>query len=412
MKIKHAIIAALFSLSALVVTGQPIDSLIQRAFDNNPQLKALQLEYEAALQKGPQVSQLPDPTIGLGVPVLRPETRLGAQVLTVSASQMFPWFGTLDAKENVVITMAKTKYERIAAERLELIFQIKNAYYNLYLLKEKQQILRKHVRIFETLERVTLAKVESGKSIASDVLTVRIKIEEFKKQIEVLEKQKQTFNALLIEATNGSYNDTIFITEALQDTAALQFNLEGYRQKIQSFHPLIAQMNWKIETSRKELELNALSGKSSFGFGLDYSLVNARTDAFPVNNGRDILMPKVMVSIPINRKKYTAKNEEERLKQDAFEMQKDQLTNRMISMIQAYQAEYETALLLKELAEKQMNISNRAYDILLAEYSSKGTRFDELMKLQNDKIDYELEIIKAKVQTHSAKIKVDRLTDY
>jgi len=412
MKTKYIAILLALMASTFTVKAQTLDSLLKKAYDKNPALKALQLEYEAALQKGPQVSQLPDPTVGVGIPVLPVETRLGSQNLIISASQMFPWFGTLKAKENVALTMAKSKYERIAAERLDIDYQIKTAYFNLYLLREQQKIIRKNIRIFETIEKVALAKVESGKSIASDVLTVRIKVEELNQQIQILEERKQGFSASINEAVNNPNNDTIQVNTTKLELAELAYDLEQLKQKIESNHPLIKQLDWNIEASNKALDLNTLDGKPTFGIGLDYSLVTGRTDAIPENNGRDILIPKVMVSIPIYRKKYTAKKQEEELKQQAFEFQKESLTNQMMSSIQGYKSEYESAKLMYELANKQIEISNRAYDILLADYSSKGKRFDELMKLQSDINRYEIEIIKSIVQSHLAKFKIDRLTDF
>ena len=392
--------------------AQSLDSLLKMAYDNNPELKALQLEYEAALQKGPQVSQLPDPTVSVGVPVLRPETRLGGQVFSISASQMFPWFGTLKAKEDVALTMAKSKYERVAAERLNIDYQIKTAYYNLYLLQAKQTITQRNIRIFETIEKVALSKVESGKSIASDVLNVRIKLEELNQQLKIFEAQKHGFYAIINEAVNNPTNTIIEADSLKVSLAELSYDLEEYKQNIEANHPLIKQLDWNIETSNKALALNTLDGKPTFGVGIDYSLVDSRTDAIPVNNGRDILIPKVMVSIPIYRKKYAAKKEEEKLKQQAYSYQKENLTNRMISNIQSYKSEYESAKLMYELANKQIEISQSAYDILLAEYSSKGNKFDELMKLQSDINRFEIEIIKAIVQSHLVKFKIERLTDF
>lgn len=412
MKTKYIVLLLVLMASTFAVKAQTLDSLLKKAYDNNPTLKAIQLEYEAALQKGPQVSQLPDPTVGVGVPILRPETRLGGQVLSVSASQMFPWFGTLKAKEDVALTMAKSKYEQIAAERLDIDYQIKTAYFNLYLLQEQQKIIQKNIRIFETIEKVALAKVESGKSIASDVLTVRLKIEELNQQIQILEERKQGFSASINEAINNPNNDSIQVDTTKLALAELTYDLEQLKQKIESNHPVIKQLDWSIEASNKTLVLNTLDGKPSFGVGLDYSLVNGRTDAFPSNNGRDILIPKVMVSIPLYRKKYTAKKQEEELKQQAFELQKESLTNKMMSSIQGFKSEYKSAKLMFELANKQIEISNSAYDILLADYSSKGKRFDELMKLQSDINRYEIEIIKSIVQSHLAKFKIERLTDF
>lgn len=398
--------------STTTVKAQHLDNLIMRAYDNNPELKALQLEYEAALQKGPQVSQLPNPTVGIGAPILPVETRLGSQNLIVSASQMFPWFGTLKAREDAVVTMAKSKYERIAAERLYIDFQIKTAYFNLYLLLAKQRVIEKNIRIFETLEKVALAKVESGKSIASDVLAVRIKIEELHNQILLLEAQKQAHNAIINEAINNPLSSYIQIDSTQIEFAVIDYDIERYRQNIQANHPLIKQLDWKIESSHKELAMNTLEGMPTLGVGLDYSIVSARTDASPIHNGRDILMPKVMVSIPVYRKKYEAKKAEESLKQQAIKLQKESLTHKMLSNIQQYKAEYESAQLMNELAKKQIEISASAFDIILAEYSSKGNRFDELMKLQSDIHLLEIQIINSIIQSHFAKFKIKKLTDY
>jgi outer membrane protein TolC len=394
------------------IYGQSIDSLLTVAYGANPELKALQLEYEAALQKGPQVSQLSDPTVGLGVPILQPETRLGGQVFTISATQMFPWLGTLKAKEDVVLSMAKAKYERIAAARLNIDYQVKSAYYNLYLLQTKQVIIGKNIRIFEVIEKVALAKVESGKSIASDVLKVRIKIEELKQSLKILEEQKLRYNAAINAALNTVINIPIKVDTSRIDLAVFLYDLDAYRVKIEANHPLIRQLDRSIETSNKELALNDLADKPSFGVGLDYSLVTARTDAFPDNNGRDILIPKVMVSIPIYKKKYSAKKREEDLKKQAFSMQKEQLTSSMLGKIQGFKSEYESAKLMYELANTQIEISKSAYEILLTHYSSQGQKFDELMRLLSDITRFEIEAVKAVVKTHLAKFEIERLTDF
>lgn len=313
MKIKLILSLLCFMMLSFVLKSQTLDSLLIKAYNNNPELKALQLQYEAALKKAPQVKQLPDPTVGVGVPALRPETRLGAQVLSISASQMFPWFGTLKAKEDVVLTMAKSKYEQVAAERLNIDYQIKTAYFNLYLLQKQQDVIYKDIRIFETLEKVALAKVESGKSLASDVLTVRIKLEELNNKIQILEEQKQYFTAAINEAVNNPASTIILLDTTTVSFADLHYDLEQFKQNIQDNHPLINQLDWNIEASNKELALNAKDRMPSIGLGLDYSMVAKRTDANPQYNGRDILIPKVVVAIPLYQKNIPLKPKEKNL---------------------------------------------------------------------------------------------------
>ncbi len=412
MKTKFLILLIGFSALSFSIQAQPIDSLLRWAYANNPELKSVRLQYEAALQKAPQVSQLPDPTLGIGVPILRPETRLGPQVLNISASQMFPWFGSLQAREDVVLAMAKSRYEKIAATRLEIDFQIKSAYYDLYLIQMKQEILRKRLRFFNAIEQVALGKVESGKAIASDVLTVQTKIEELTQQIKILQLRKRIYEVQISEATNRPLYDSITVLLNNLDIATLVYDTTLFKEKIVVHHPLIKQLDWQIEASKSEVAVNTAKGNPNLGLGLDYGLVNKRTDAFPENNGRDILIPKLMITVPIYRKGYDAKNKEEEIKQLAFRWQKESLANKILSRLESYRIEYESAVLLYALAQKQTEIATSAYDILLSAYSSKGTRFDELMMLQNDLTKYQIDLIEAIIQTHQAKFKVERLTDF
>ncbi len=412
MKTKYLILFIGFSALSFGLQAQSIDSLLSWAYENNPELKAVRLQYEAALQKGPQVSQLPDPTIGVGVPILRPETRLGPQVLNISANQMFPWFGSLQAREDVVLAMAKSNYEKIAATRLEIDFQIKSAYYDLYLLQMKQEIFRKRLRFFSAIEQVALGKVESGKAIASDVLTVQTKIEELAQQIKILQLRKRSYEVQINEAANRPLYDSIIVQLSDLGIATLNYDTTLFKEKIVVYHPLIKQLDWQIEASKKEVVVNAAKGNPSLGLGLDYGLVNKRTDASPEHNGRDILIPKVMISVPIYRKGYEAKNKEEELKQLAFQWQKESLANKILSRLESYRIEYESAVLLYTLAQIQIEIATSAYEILLSAYTSKGTRFDEMMMLQNDLTKYQIDLIDAVIQTHQAKFKVERLTDF
>ena len=93
MKVKLII---LIILTNNIVFTQSLDELIQEAHQNNLELKILETEYKAALEKAPQVSQLPDTEFGIGVFPLPVETRLGAQILRVGGTQRFLWKGVLD----------------------------------------------------------------------------------------------------------------------------------------------------------------------------------------------------------------------------------------------------------------------------------------------------------------------------
>ena len=110
MKRYKFIMGLLFLLiSSLLSAQQELESYLQMAAENNPGLKAKFNSYMAALEVAPQVKALPDPTIAFGYFISPVQTRVGPQQFKISASQMFPWFGTLEAKENVAVQQAKAQ---------------------------------------------------------------------------------------------------------------------------------------------------------------------------------------------------------------------------------------------------------------------------------------------------------------
>ena len=100
MKRYRYIIGMFFLLfSAILSAQQELESYLLVAAAHNPGLKAKFNDYMASLELAPQVKALPDPTVSFGYFISPVETRVGPQQFKISASQMFPWFGSRRAKE-------------------------------------------------------------------------------------------------------------------------------------------------------------------------------------------------------------------------------------------------------------------------------------------------------------------------
>lgn len=394
-------------LSFTSASAQSLDVLMEKAVAENLELKVLEKEYLAALEKAPQVSQLPDPEVGVGAFPLPVETRLGAQTARLSATQMFPWFGTLDSKADLENAKAKTLYERIGAEQLNLFYELKTAYFRLYEVEQSQSIIQRNITLFEALERLALSKVESGKATAADVLRVQLKIEELQQELEILEAAKTNPLATINQLLNRPLETPITTTDSLS-FAPLLFDRDTLTVNIQENHPMLRMFELQQEVSRKAISLNELDGKPSVGVGMDYIMVNQRSDASPTNNGRDILQLRASVKIPLYREKYSAKKAEENLKIAALENKKADVLSMFNATIEKAYADHRSARLKMDLYEKQIEITQAAINILESEYSSKGNNFDELLRLEKELIDYDLKMLKAIVQSHIAKSSIER----
>ena len=388
--------------------GQSLAEIEKEAYEQNPLLEALMLEYEAAAVKVDQVAVWQGPQVTAAVPILPVETRLGAQRLKIGATQMFPWFGVADAKREVFLSMSKERYEAARAKQLEIGYQVEVAYLRLYELEQKQAILRKNIELFESLERIALSKVESGKANLSDVLRIQLKREELASRIQVMDNKKQYFTAELNKLRGRPIDTQIEVTDSF-DLALIELERTDILDQISEEHPSLKQIEWMIQSSNDRIKANDVSGKPSFGFGVEYALVSPRTDASPSNNGRDIFIPKISASIPLQRKKFNDQNDEERLRQLALDEHKTWILQSFESELEQLLTDYRETLIEADLIRTQTELAGSAVEILLSAYSAEGKNIDELLQLENELLALEIGWIEAIIDSQISKSGIKKI---
>ncbi|MGH1434196.1 MAG: TolC family protein [Lewinella sp.] len=399
-----------FILLLLLTTSlhaQSLEVLMEEVLGNNPALKALESEYFAALERAPQVSSLPDTELGLGGFPLPVETRLGPQALRVSATQMFPWFGTLAQKEKVEIAKAKATYERIDAEALNLLFELRQAYLQLYEIQHSQTIIEENIKLLDALEQLALAKVESGRATLADVLRVQLKKEELQQQLALLAEAEVSPTVIINQLRQRDLREPLFLEDSLSFTA-LPFQQDTLEACLRQYHPQLRMLQQQQEVSRQMIALNDLNTRPSFGIGVDYIMVNERDNAVITNNGRDILQLRATVKVPLFREQYRAREREEQFRIQGFAQQEENTLSRMLAMVEQAYSNHRSAMLQKAFLEQQISLTETTLQILQDQYSAQGGDFAELLRMEQDLIRYRLQLLKASVQTHLAKSKIEQ----
>lgn len=370
------------------IAAQRLDTLLAAIPENNPELKAMELEYRAALQIAPQVDQLPDPDLKMGWFMLPPETRLGPQRLWWIFNQKLPWPGKLKAQRALALTKASPLLEKVAARQLILERDLKKAWYELYRLHEQQELIEEHLDIYKSLEAVALKKVENNRGTAVAVHRIQLERNELQHQLSQLEikkaKPQARINGILGRPANAgiSIEDIVGIPE-------LPVNLEDLLTRITTDHPMIRILELQQEVSRQALEVNRLDSKPDFTIGLDYFLVGKRTDADPAGNGRDILMPHIMVSIPLNKDKYRAKEQEEALRVQALEQYQLEQLNNFRAMVEIALTDFREARADVAFLDEQANLVRTTYRIAQSDYANDQRNFEELLQIMNRMVDLE-----------------------
>ena len=400
---KLKFISVILLLTAVHVDGdaQSLQALIDTAMNRNLEIKYRHGEYLAALERVPQVNRLPDPEVGVGGFLLPVETRVGAQRFRLSAAQMSPWFGTLQAREDLVLAQAETMYQPIAIQELELAYEVKTAYYRLYEISESQEIIGRSLRVLELLRQFILGRIESGQGSTADVLRLDLKVRELEQQLRILETERERPLADLNQILNRPVASPVNAADTFT-FAEIPVSRDTLLSHVMQYHPAIRMHELQQQVSRRAIDLNEKDRKPSLGVGMDYIFVTPRTDAEPEHNGRDILQVKAMISVPIYGEKYAAKEREEQLRIEALESRKLDLATAFVANIDKALADHEAAQLKYELYTGQIGIAESALRILETDYSTSGNDFDELLRLEMELIDYDLKIIKAVVESHLA----------
>ena len=366
------------------VEGQTINDYYIIAAENNPELKAKYKEFEAAMQKIPQVSSLPDPNLSMGYFISPVETRLGPQNMRFSLTQMFPWFGTLKAQKNATTLMAESKYQAFLNAKNLLYSQVATAYYPLYELIKLKEIEQENIKNLESYKNIANAKFENGKGRLVDVLRVDIMIKDAQTNLEILTKKEPALTSWLNSILNRKYDEKIVVAQEIE---VIELPIE-YRKDSITTNPILQELELKKQASEVAIEVARKQGLPKLGLGLDYVLVGKGMNNFP-DSGKDIIMPMVSVSLPIFRKKYNAATKEAKLMQESYAFQKEAYENKLNGTYYKLVFELEKERDLLKLYEGQVLTLSKSLNLLFAYYSNANKDFEEVLRMQQELLKYQ-----------------------
>jgi outer membrane protein TolC len=375
----------------LAIHGQSLDLLIDEAMQNNPEIQKFELQYRIASEKVNEVNSLPNTEVSVGYFVSEPETRTGAQRARFSVKQMLPWFGNITARENYVSALADAKYEDIVIAKRKLITSVSQSYYNLYTIRAKQHVLTENIKLLETYETLALTSVEVGKASAVDVLRLQMRQNEMQQLKEVLHQQflaEQTnFNKLLNRENDIMVNviDSLMIPS--EDFEITTENL--------ALHPELLKYDKLYQSVEQSELLNQKESSPMVGFGLDYIPVSERSDMNPIDNGKDILMSMVSVSIPIFNKKYTSVSKQNELQQQEIHYQKQERLNSLETLLDKAINERISARISYATQTKNLKQAKDAENILIKSYETGTIDFKDVLDIQELQLKFQMNQIEA-----------------
>jgi len=443
------LLSLLFLCSLVRITSaQSLDEYLVKAAENNPELKAYYNEYLASSEIGNQVS-LPDPELQVGF-FFRPMERfMGNQQADIRLMQMFPWFGMLKAQESEANQMALARYQLFLDAKNNLFYQVKTNWYTLAELEQTIRIADENLAILRKYERMALIRFESaatpssgassapmtsapsasfstgsggmntmenqaqgmssqGKSSAmaspaamgstgpgmTDVLRIRLQISTLENDLELLNANKIPLQVELNKLMNSPREAQISTPEPL---LPFTMNLEkqAILDSISVYNPMLAMYDAELLALESQKQMAKLDGRPMLGAGVNYMPFKPRIEDGMSMGGNDMIMPMVTMTLPIYRKKTTAKIKEAELRQEAVRFNKENTFNQLEISWSKSIRDLEDANRKIALYDSQLELAKQNLSLLLTAYATNGQDFEEVLRAQQLILDYEYSKISA-----------------
>lgn len=395
-------LAFLLTMGSHLFGQEDLEGYLNVAAENNPGLKGKFNDYMAAMEKVPQVGTLPDPNIAFGYFIQPVETRVGPQEWRFNLAQSFPWFGLLDAKEDVATELANAKYEDFENTKSNLFFEVKTAYYNYYFIEKAIEITQENMEILNIFKRLSLVKIEAGNASVVDELRVELELNDLENQLALFRDAKYALQVKFNNLLNTDEQAPIAVPDTLWQEELPEGQLDILEDIYTSNHQLKA-IEHRLNAFVNQEVVAKKEGLPKFNVGLSYTIVGENPLSTAADNGDDaFLFPSVGISIPLYRKKYKAMVKEAQYLQEGEILRKEDKKNSLNTIYENTSKDFNDGDRRIALNKRQSEIAKKVLDILITSYSTDSKDFEEVLRIERQLLQYELAYQKALTDKNAA----------
>jgi outer membrane protein TolC len=176
-------------------------------------------------------------------------------------------------------------------------------------------------------------------------------------------------------------------------------------------HPMVKMYEAESEANAAKLTMVTRMGYPMVGLGVNYNLIQKRDGNISMMNGKDMIMPMASITLPIYRKKYNAMRREAEFMRDAATLSAENVKNDLqVNFRQTMQDIYDADRRVK-LYTEQVMLADKSMQLLIASFSAGGTDFEEVLRMEQQLLEYQLKQVEAVVDKNSSIAQLVYLTE-
>lgn len=251
-----------------VFVATTLEEYLHQAQTENPDLKAFQARYEAAMQRAPQVSSLPDPMLQVTHFVESVQTRTGPQENIFMLSQRFPWFGKLSSKENVASAEAEALWYVYQSRQLLLARKVATSYFDYGFTGKAIILTSENLDWLAELEPIVEENVRGGGEINA-LLRLKVEVGKIADKLASLKQKRLVQSARLSElvAVTGG---TVLPWPQLETPEIVALEAQPLLEAVKLNNPELKIIERRIHSAEARQEIARLASYPDFTVGVNY----------------------------------------------------------------------------------------------------------------------------------------------
>ena len=274
-----------------------LEDYVRFALERNPRIRAMVRDVEAMGLRVPQVTSLDDPMLTFVPPTGdMTQTAGGMMDASVGISQKVPFPSKLAARGRVAEQVVRIALENLRATRLDVVADVKQAYYGYYLTGISVRVAREHIDLLRRIRDVAAAKFRAGIAPQQDVLRAEVELYQLSNELLTLEQEVRTARAALNVLIDRGIEAELPPPSPF-DAQRVEWELETLMARAVAASPELQTLR---ETVRRDLEAGRLARLDylpDFSVGGAYSFIGGGIS--PVADGSDAWNLTLGMTLPV-----------------------------------------------------------------------------------------------------------------
>lgn len=380
-----------------------LQALIEEALANSPRVQAAIAEVRAKLERIPQATSWPDPTVGN---VVYPESLSDANAekyYMLTVEQMIPWPAKLHGAGAVAAAELRMALAELTEMRLGLIADVERAYWGAYLMDRYLELTAENQRLLNEMERVVLSQYEVGRVPQQDVLRVQTSRARLRDDEQRYRNQRIAATAAVNQLCDAVPERPLPPTTPLNATTA-PLAVDALLPLAEARNPSLARLTEKIERDRELVRLADLNYLPDVMLGVEWEYMRSRPAVKPPPDPETGMIPEggmegrgdmwaimLRMNLPIWFPRIEAARREARQNllrsQHELRAERNMLGFRLYDAWSRFEARRRSLELLRDTLIPQ---ARQTYDVTLAAYQAGTSGFIDVIEAWRDRLDFEL----------------------